>query len=551
MCWKGAKGTFWHDTLNRRNVMNQLQKQLHAIKEYWTSRSKKQKMFFVGGLVSLVTLISLVTFFATRTTLEPLYSNLSPAETGAIKESLDARGIVSEIADNGTTILVPKESIDTLKVELAAEGIPNSGSIDYSFFSQNAGIGMTENEFNVMKLDAMQTELANLMKGIEGIDDAKVMINLPEKGIFVTDASEAASASIVLSTKPGYEFEESQIKALYHLVSKSVPNLPTDNIVITNQNFEYFDLNTEENSSGSTFAAQNDIKKQIERDVQRQVQSMLGTLMGQDKVAVIVTADVDFTQENREENLVTPVDEENMEGIAASAQKITETFTGDAADVGGEPVTEDAADSLGTGYLEGATGTGDYERIEETINYEVNKIRKEIVESPYKIRDLGIQVMVEPPTADDPTTLPQERVDDITQMLASIVRTSIDKTTVDGELTDEAIQDKILVSVQPFNGKVEFEDTQTASIPWWVYAIGGVLLATIIVLIILFMRARKKKAQEEEDMAFDNYTPISIRDLDEDKEETEGSLRKKQLEKMAKEKPEDFAKLLRSWIAED
>jgi flagellar M-ring protein FliF len=52
-------------------------------------------------------------------------------------------------------------------------------------------------------------------------------------------------------------------------------------------------------------------------------------------------------------------------------------------------------------------------------------------------------------------------------------------------------------------------------------------------------------------VAFDNYTPISIRDLDEDKEETEGSLRKKQLEKMAKEKPEDFAKLLRSWIAED
>ena len=44
---------------------------------------------------------------------------------------------------------------------------------------------------------------------------------------------------------------------------------------------------------------------------------------------------------------------------------------------------------------------GDYERIEETINNEVNRIRKEIVESPYKIRDIGIQVMVEPPVADD------------------------------------------------------------------------------------------------------------------------------------------------------
>ena len=46
---------------------------------------------------------------------------------------------------------------------------------------------MTENEFNVLKLDAMQTELANLIKGIEGINDAKVMINLPETGIFVVD----------------------------------------------------------------------------------------------------------------------------------------------------------------------------------------------------------------------------------------------------------------------------------------------------------------------------------------------------------------------------
>ena len=35
----------------------------------------------------------------------------------------------------------------------------------------------------------MQTELANLIKGIDGINDAKVMINLPEQGIFVNDAA--------------------------------------------------------------------------------------------------------------------------------------------------------------------------------------------------------------------------------------------------------------------------------------------------------------------------------------------------------------------------
>ena len=95
-------------------------------------------------------------------------------------------------------------------------------------------------------------------------------------------------------------------------------------------------LNNKNNFSGSIFANQQEIKKEIERDIQRQVQTMLGTMMGQDKVVVSVTADIDFTQENREENLVTPVDEENMEGIAISAQKITETYTGNGTPVGGQ-----------------------------------------------------------------------------------------------------------------------------------------------------------------------------------------------------------------------
>lgn len=525
------------------------QKYIEKIKEYWNGRSKKQKALIIGSILLLVIVISLSTFFATRTKMVPLYKDLSLSEVGTIKESLDSKGIKYEITEGGTTISVPSEQADSLIVELAAEGLPKSGGIDYSFFSQNAGIGMTDNEFNVMKLDAMQTELANLIKGIQGVKDAKVMINLPSQGIFVSDADEQASASIVLNTEPGYQFEEKQINALYNLVSKSVPNLPTDNIVITNQYFEYFDLKNGENSSGDIFTAQNNIKKEIERDVQRQVQSMLGTLMGQDKVVVSVTADIDFKQENREENLVTPVDEENMEGIAISAQKITETFTGEGAAAEGVPQGEDSDDAL-TGYAAGSNGNGDYEKIEETINNEVNKIRKEIIESPYKIRDLGIQVMVEPPVADDETSLPQERVDDITDMLATIVRTTINKDAVEGELTDEAIQDKIVVSVQPFNGKPQFSNQASTSLPWWVYVLGGVLILVIILLIFLFMRARKKRDQELLAMEEASVALLEVPDVNEE-QETESSLRRKQLEKMAKDSPEDFAKLLRTWIAED
>ena len=41
--------------------------------------------------------------------------------------------------------------------------------------------------------------------------------------------------------------------------------------------------------------------------------------------------------------------------------------------------------------------------------------------------------------------------------------------------------------------------------------------------------------------------PINIPDLNEEYD-TEASIRRKQLEKMAKEKPDEFAKLLRTWL---
>ncbi|MGG3999107.1 flagellar basal-body MS-ring/collar protein FliF [Anoxybacillus kestanbolensis] len=528
--------------------MNERLKQaIERLKLFWSERTKQQKMMALGLVGLLVVVVALTAFLATRTNFVPLYSNLSPQEAGQIKATLDQRGIKSQITDNGTTILVPEQLVNTLKVELAAEGIPDSGSIDYSFFGKNSGFGMTDNEFNVLKIEAMQTELANLIKSIDGVEDAKVMINLPQPTIFVGDQQEEASASIVLKTKAGYKFNEQQIKSLYHLVSKSVPNLPTDNIVIMNQYFEYFDLKNDGNfSSGKTFAEQYEVKQQIERDIQRRVQQMLGTMMGQDKVVVSVTADVDFTQENRQEELVEPVDKENMEGIAVSVQRITETFSGQGAQPGG---TTGVGENAVPGY-QGANGetNGDYERIEETINNEVNRIKKEIVASPYKVKDLGIQVMVEPPKPNDPNSLPAQTVDDITKILGTIVRTSVDKD-VAGQWTDADLQNRVVVSVQPFNGKVQFNEQATA-IPTWAYLAGGGLLAFIIALIVFLWLRKRKKEEMDEQPVQEEQVAVQIPDVNEEVE-TEATLRRKQLEKLAKEKPEEFAKLLRTWLAEE
>ncbi|MGP4075602.1 flagellar basal-body MS-ring/collar protein FliF [Halobacillus sp. K22] len=517
---------------------------------FWKERSKGQKVALIGGVGAVLLIIAIVSIFASSSKMVPLYKDLTIQEIGQIKTELDTRGVPYELEESGTSILVPEPQAETLLVDLAAAGLPSSGSIDYGFFSDNTSWGMTDNEFNMIKLDAMQSELANMMKGIGGIQDAKVMINIPEEEVFASETEQAASASIVLTVQPGYQMENSQIEALYNLASKSVPNLSNDNIVIMDQNFKYFDLKNS-NSSGSqdAYTYQQNVKKDIERDIKQDVQRMLGRMIGQQKVIATVTADIDFTKENRVEELVEPVDSETMEGLPVSIERIEETYEGGIPE-GGVPGAgeEDVANYP----ADAEDSNGDYEMNRETINNEFNRIKRNIEESPFKVRDLGIQVAIDRTKgADEEGTVEllsaeeQQTVEESVQsILNSIITTSINENY--GEVNPE---EKISIVFQEFNDQPDSSQT-TPGIPMWMYAIGAVLAAIIVVLIVMLLRKRKQEEEEENyEETLEEEIPPFVPGIEE--KVTASTQQREQLEKMAKEKPEEFAKLLRSWIAED
>lgn len=530
------------------NVM----KYIDPMKSFWQERTKGQKQVFVGSLAIIIIIAVGLSFLVFNSKFVPIYTNLSLNEVGQVKEELDQRGIPYELESGGTTIKVPEDQVDALIVDLAGQGIPSSGTTDYSFFSENASWGITDNEFSMIQLDAMNTELANLIKGIEGISDANVMITLPKDTVFVSDTAEEATAAIMIDTQPGYQFKGNQIEALYHLVSKAVPNLPPDNILIMNQYFEYFESSSQSANSGEqeAYTYQQTVKKDIERDIQRRVQQMLGSMVGADRVIVSVTADVDFTQENRIEELVDPVDLENMEGLPVSIESIHETYSGGA----GANATVGTGEEDIAGYpaVDG-DDDGEYELIKETINNDFNRIRKDIVESPFKIRDLGIQVAIDnvlEREGNDIQYLTQQEQrgveDGVLSILNSIISTSVDKSYADVDT-----EENISIVFQEFSGTPAFPTAKDPVIPMWLYIVGGILLIIIIVLIIMLMVRRSREPELEE--VEDNYSSdleIDIAEIDEGPE-TETTIRKKQLEKMAGDKPEDFAKLLRSWISDD
>src|SRR5699024_10545103 len=152
---------------------------------------------------------------------------------------------------------------------------------------------------------------------------------------------------------------------------------------------------------------------------------MLGAMLGNKRVFLSVTGVVVNTTENREEELVKPEDLVNMKGFPLSQENIQETFEG-IEEEGGVAVTENK--HIPNYQAGDGDGDGDYELVKDTVNYELNRIRREIAENPYKLRDLGIQVVVDnmmEQDGEDAETLTQQEQTTVEEGIESILDSMI------------------------------------------------------------------------------------------------------------------------------
>lgn len=534
------------------------------VSETWGSISPKVKWTIIGSFFITFLLLLVFVFFGSKTDMTPLYTNLDPAETGEIKAAIEEQGILAEVSGDGKTISVPAEEVANLKVSLASEGIPKNGNVNYSIFSDNMGLGMTDRHFDVVERDAMQNELAMLIRQIDGVADANVMITLPKENVWLTDDEQVATASVVIQGEPTFQLDQKQVNGLYHLISKSVPSLPSDQIVIMDQNGQTFTMEDETpaDTALSVYQQQRDIKQDIEKDIQKELQQMLGLLLGRDKVVVSVMASVDFTKEKREEELVEPVNEETGEGIDISVERIVETYSSEGATI---------EETVGTGDTEianypaaGEGGNSESERTEERINREVNRIHRQIELSPYVIDDITINVGVEPPVPGNPDSLTLETVGDIRNLLGNTVSAAL---SMNGAEVDELqLDDRISVFATEFQGKPVIEEVDPVNnwfgeIPNSLLLIAGAAVALILIIgSLVFVLMRRKREVIEEDFGFEMFAQpaTAIGELEAEEKEIDlsefdsrSNPKRKTIEKLAKGRPEDFTKLLRTWMSED
>ncbi|MBN1277430.1 MAG: flagellar M-ring protein FliF [Deltaproteobacteria bacterium] len=356
------------------------------------------KNLSTGKIVSLVLVMSgVVTGFvlmmnwAAKPNLDLLYSNLSEKDAGAIVGRLRDQKIPYEISGNGTSILVPRDRIYDMRLELASDGLPQGSGVGFEVFD-NAKLGMTEFVQNVNYQRALQGELARTINGFAEIESSRVHIVMPEKSLFIEE-EEPPTASVVIKLRSGRRLGRDQVQGIVHLVSSSVSQLKPENVTVVD-NFGKMLAGFKETSAGGRATSdQLEYQEKLELGLEQSVKTMLEKVLGQGKAIVKLSCSLDFTKYEKTEEIYDP------EGRVIRSEQVFTTTSGErsnlaevipAAGIAGAAVrTEGVADAA----VEGNKPL--YQKEDRTINYEIGKVVSHTVEPVGKIKRISVAVIVD------------------------------------------------------------------------------------------------------------------------------------------------------------
>jgi len=508
---------------------------------FWNQYSKTQKWVLASTAALLLFAIILLTYLFTKTEYELAFQNLDSTDAAAIMEYLDGSGVPYKLSDAGTSIYVPSASAARVKVDVGSQGLVQNGSIGFPELSQSSSaIGTTDQEFNVKFRNALNGEVQQLLLSKQGIQRVKAIVTLPEDSVFLNESDqEKAIAAVVITFKPGFRPKQEEIDSYYNLVKSAVPNLAIEDITISSSTGDLTpstQLGGGAGTGGAVYETQFAIQREFENTLKRNIQQFLNPIVGMDNMVVSVVSSLNFDKKTSQEQIVQPLEDNDNKGIEISRQDSSETYEGQDAQSGGVAGT---GETDVTNYpAAGGSGSSSSEKVSSTVNYEVNRITNNIDYGPYKVKDLSINVGV------NSANMTPEQLTEIQGVLLRSARVLLAESGLD--LSDDALLQRVSVISQSFGGSDAASGGASSNSMWW--AAAGVLALALAGGGGYYLYRRRKAAQAAAELQ--EMPRVEMPTIDIDNISNESQVRK-QLESLAKRKPDEFVNLLRTWLVDE
>ena len=356
---------------------------IDAIKAVWAKMRVWQRVAVVGGLVAIVSAAIAVSIWASKPDYKVLYSNLGPEDAGVVIKSLQADKVMYQLADNGKTILVPKEVVYDERIKIAGEGGLVGQGIGFEIFDK-IKVGQTDFVQKINYTRALQGELARTISEFPGVESARVHLVIPRRSLFVEER-QPPSASVVLKLKhPSNKPDQKEINAILNMILMAVEGLDKAHVSITDNGGKVL-YQPEEDSLAGISTTQMEHRLQVQRNLERRIEEMLQPMFGSGRVIAKVNAEMDFSQKTIRRELFDP-----EKTAVRSEQRSEETQQGRSNLEGGSPDANFRGDGI-SGSVSAQNGS----RETRTTNYEINKEEQQIVSNVGDLRRMTVAVLID------------------------------------------------------------------------------------------------------------------------------------------------------------
>jgi len=247
------------------------------------------KPVLIGIASGILALVVVIALWARPADYKVLFSNLEDRDGGAIVTALSQMNVPYRISNNGTAILVPADQVHATRLQLAEQGLPQSGEVGFELLD-NAQFGASQFTEQVTYQRALEGELASSVEALYNIKSARVHLAIPQESLFVRQRQDP-TASVLVTLYAGRSLSEAQVAAITWLVSASIPKLSPDKVSVVDQTGR---LLTQPSGEAGLQDNRRSLVNDVEQRTVQRITTLLTPLVGPGNVRAQASADFDF-----------------------------------------------------------------------------------------------------------------------------------------------------------------------------------------------------------------------------------------------------------------
>jgi len=359
------------------------------------------KLMLLAGIAAVVAVMVVFWLWSQQPDYRVLFSNYSDKDGGAIVAELEKMNVPYKFSDGGNAILVPAAQVYQARLKLASDGLPKGGNAGFELLeNQKFGVSQFVEQVNFQR--ALEGELERSVQSISAVEGAKIHLAIPKATVFVRD-QQKPTASVLLNLRGGRSLDAQQVGAIVHLVAGSVPDLPTANVTVVDQNGNLLSDTSKKMGANNLDATQIKYIDDMQQSIVKRVESIIAPIVGAKNVRAESSVEIDFASVEQAAESYKPnqnPDETAIRSLQNSESKTT-NGAGEAAGVPGALSNQPPANATAPIVADGTAASGTAvastpisSQKNTTTNFEVDKTVRYTQQPMGGVKRINVAVVV-------------------------------------------------------------------------------------------------------------------------------------------------------------